>query len=245
MWIITVLLILCLGHISLSASPYGVIALKRNSGWRSYALLAIYGLKVLLASILGFILLFIGLTVIAALINLILLAFNYEAGAYTYLLDILKLKIYREIYLFEIIIIIIAFSISKKNLSNHDLDNLFFENQDTILKIVSDAIIEQQLVRITLKSRKIYIGRLIEDDPLSIIDMDNLSIVPFLSGYRKEDDLQMTIKNNYYKVYEAANLIDDQKITNLSKFTIVVKMSEVESIGFFDLEYMEKFEPIT
>ena len=84
----------------------------------------------------------------------------------------------------------------------------------------------------TLSDRKVYIGY-----PLDVKaeDFNDIRILPTLSGYRKDDTLELELTTNYDKVLNS----DDDVVTE--SFLVTVPVREIVHAHLFDLERYEKY----
>jgi hypothetical protein len=76
----------------------------------------------------------------------------------------------------------------EKAVEQNEFDSLFLK-----------SVNEKKLISVTLSNRKVYIGWVLEVTPSSakVISPSYLRILGLFSGYRKEDNLELTIENNY------------------------------------------------
>ncbi len=128
--------------------------------------------------------------------------------------------------------------------------NLVDSVEDTIINLGSElektlleAQIAKQLICVTLKNRKIYIGYVLEPTlQTSRLNTTNsyLVILPAFSGYRSDENLKITITENYLPVINDVNYL---KELNLSEedFSIVISESEVISVNKFDERIYQGF----
>lgn len=92
-------------------------------------------------------------------------------------------------------------------------------------------------VFISMKSRKVYIG-LITNSGIEHGKLDYISIIPLISGYRKEDDFRFVETVQYAEMYKA---IDRSR---LGEFTAALPVEEIESAKFFDYAVYEHFKSL-
>jgi len=119
------------------------------------------------------------------------------------------------------------------------------------LKINENTLLQQggdlHFSLLVLKSNKCYIGVVMKTPKLSIVSGEKkyIEFLPFLSGYRNNDDKIMHITTNYAE--KILNHIDEnpiQKTTeektlnddSLLKFIVVLPVDNIESFRFFDLD---------
>lgn len=90
-------------------------------------------------------------------------------------------------------------------------------------------------VMVTLKSRKVYIGPL-TNSGIEHGKLEYVSVIPFISGYRREDDFKVERTVNYSEIYRES---DPAK---LDDFRTVLPISEIESIRQFDGKVYKNFQ---
>lgn len=107
--------------------------------------------------------------------------------------------------------------------------------------LIDRAFQEESLIELSLHSRKTYIGLVPESGIGTVSDSDaDVVLIPMLSGYRKEDTLELVITTNYVGVmlaYPEENLGRD-----LRGFQVVIPLSEVVSARMFDLDVYQAFQ---
>jgi hypothetical protein len=119
-------------------------------------------------------------------------------------------------------------------------------------KLFLEAMADQDLVQVTLASRKVYIGV-----PLSGADFlkqEYISLLPGLSGHRDKDTLKLVHDINYNAHYEALdqkfeaererNVGGDFKGTSagdraarLSAYRVVIPIKDIANISFYDSDF--------
>ena len=131
--------------------------------------------------------------------------------------------------------------------------------ENDLKNTIYEAMTAGDVIQITLESRKVYIGfvfSLNTEDMLHGADYISLWVV--MSGYRRTDNLALTLTNNYTEQYDKilgshgesntslglASMImhksfsDNSAIilarSKLQKFTIVIPTSKIVSVGYFD-----------
>lgn len=118
------------------------------------------------------------------------------------------------------------------------------KNQDGLLWIALESMEKSTTVKISLKSKKIYVG-LVHGEQFERMDFDNLIILPYLSGYRDKDTLRFVVNVNYADFYKQHGVFDSDKwyeneaVTN---FQLGIRVGEIESISFFDVATFNKMK---
>jgi len=133
-----------------------------------------------------------------------------------------------------------------------EIGNAFFDREKNIKRaiklvgnefelILKSSFSDSQLIQITLKNEKVYIGWVKE---LPIPSISNyIRIIPAISGYRNEE--RKTILNTHYlNVY--SEYIQEGRITNIKELNVDLIISNIEiiSVSYFDLEMYEKFNKL-
>ena len=101
-------------------------------------------------------------------------------------------------------------------------------------KLVIQSTYTLAPVCITLKSKKVYIGPM-HDVSVEHGELEYVSFIPFISGYRKEKTHQLIKEIYYAKVYSQI------KPERLTDFSTVIPVSEIESIRLYDDDLYEIF----
>lgn len=247
MWIVFILVVLCLGYIQSTSTPFGRATLKRCQGWESYAHLAKNGIGLLFYGILLTLMLSGALYVLATLAYVVIWLVSAEISPYQLVYDFLSLSFFRGVKVYEALIVLFSFFYYLGQLKNEKTSESWkesFKNQDALLNVVLEAAESQRPLRISLKSRKVYIG-IVESEQFERADLDNLAIIPYLSGHRDKDTLEMRIDHSYYSVYMKNNILESDDFSMLSKFRVVIRLSEVETLSLFDIDYYSDFHDDT
>lgn len=246
MAIFAVLLILISGYIYAQAVPYERIKLKRSNGWEAYVYLAKHGLSFLFTAVMIVTAVFF----LSFVIELFLSIFDR-----TLYLDIM----YRGISFSEktntnvviiTIITLLSFRVGVTEARLKSNDNNWLEilrKEDGMLNVIIESMAEHRTVKVSLKSRKIYIG-LIQSEQFESTDLENIVIIPYISGYRDKDKLRIFFDCNYITVYINNNMLstnsplNEGHMRNLDRFRLVIRVDEIESISLFDASYYKQFK---
>lgn len=244
MAIFLVLLTLVLGFKYAEAVPYEKVKLKRSDGWEAYVYLAKHGINFLIAAV---------IIVTAALLIFFSVEYLLQLKDKTLYLDITYKNINFSKFntnnfgVLGAIVLISFFICSRMALLKKSKDwRTELKKEDSILSLLIEAVDKLETVKISLKSRKVYIG-LIEPDQFEISDLENIVIIPYMSGYRDKDKLRLEFDCNYIVVYVKNGLLPEQGLDithmkNLNSFRLAIRMDEIESISLFDPTYYEQFE---
>lgn len=99
---------------------------------------------------------------------------------------------------------------------------------DAFDRILFEALEKSDLVLICLSSRKAYVG-LVEGTGIEHADTDNVTIIPFISGYRDKDDLTFKEVHKYSDHYD-----QHSKPLSLYDFRTVIPRPQIVSVSLFD-----------
>ena len=108
------------------------------------------------------------------------------------------------------------------------------ESGDHIELIILESIDQEDLVEVTLKSRKSYIGVALKSRMLNISEPD-ISIVPIASGYRNKETLELEMTTNNARMIS-------ESYRDFHDFRVVIPKSEIVSVRLFDPELYQRFQ---
>lgn len=255
MGILIILYILVLGYHYAISVPYEKIKLKRSAGWESYVYLAKHGFSFLIQSLIILFLTVIWSLFVGLIVKLILANCGYTFS-FLKIFNLINGLNYKGVNLiYTSFIAYFSWEACKSGVeysrSKNQLEEL--RNEDAILNIVIDALLKRDTVKISLKSLKVYIG-MIQSEQFERTDLDNITIIPILSGYRDSNDLQLILNCNYVPVYVENGMFPEEKITTdkgllnqeelnkLDDFRLTIRLSEIESISLFDQAHFNQFK---
>ena len=110
---------------------------------------------------------------------------------------------------------------------------------DHIELLIDRAIEERKTIELSLRSRKTYIGAATESGIGAVSDTD-VVLIPLLSGYRKEDTLELVVTTNYSEII--SNYTGEGSGRTVRELRIVIPLSEVVSARLFDLDVYQAFQ---
>jgi len=134
----------------------------------------------------------------------------------------------------------------------YPLNWLFFDQSEALSKAIKEegesfeqmlekAIDKTKMVSITLKTNKVYIGA-VTSNYLPGGNRKYLKIIPFYSGYRNQEDMRIFITTNYARVYERMENGEIPGLSDKEDFELIILVTEIISINFFDLEAYKLFQ---
>ncbi len=112
---------------------------------------------------------------------------------------------------------------------------------DRMESLFLDSMMREMPVRITLKSRKVYVGMAecaVQQDQF---DSDFVVIIPLSSGYRDKDTLAYHDTHNYAEYYQHHQITLDSKPLSLRDFRMVIDRSQIETVSLFDTATYHSF----
>ncbi|NAS13014.1 hypothetical protein GTQ38_13445 [Flavobacteriaceae bacterium R33] len=129
------------------------------------------------------------------------------------------------------------------------------EEGNELEQLFLESAASGDLIQITLKNYKVYIGF---TDYISPPSKTNYFILtPVLSGYRESETKKFVITTNYQEVYreyyaesDAEELNpevneEDESVVEFPDIDIVIKQDEIITASFFDADLYSKFNPTT
>jgi hypothetical protein len=125
---------------------------------------------------------------------------------------------------------------ARKALKNEDVrQNAYREMaaMDGVESLLVQAIDEDMLIFVTLKSRKVYIGY-VAAPRIEHSHTQHLAIIPYISGYRDKDTLRYHEQHRYYELYLSKGITANSDGLNLQHFRHVIPMDQVEAVSLFD-----------
>lgn len=111
---------------------------------------------------------------------------------------------------------------------------------DGLERLLFESMAKGLLILVTLKSRKVYIGQ-VHEPRLIHGDVENIVIIPMLSGYRDKDTLKFTISHNYRDYYDKNAITQCDGYLRLTHFRTVIPASEIDSASLFDIRTYQQF----
>lgn len=108
-------------------------------------------------------------------------------------------------------------------------------------KLLYRAMKGEKYVMVTLRSGKVYIGRV----AISLAPEDETAfyLLPIKSGYREGDKQRLVITTHYDDVYDRISQAEDQAEEMISDFGVVVPVREVVTASLYRRDIHEKYFP--
>lgn len=235
MSVLAILLILALGYERILRDRGDYAILRRTSGWESYSYLAHAGVgQFFVGVIVSFILL------LAA--YLLLATFSGFGRLFS---PLQWLNYMAHLTVFAIPSPLFAFfffawvSIPKaREGALNDKERIKIRNIDSISELSITALERNMPLRVNLKSGKVYIGMMVEEQ-FERVDKDHLMMIPYMSGFRTKETGQMVLDCSYIDLYEKKQILSNTD--KMLEFRSVIRLNEVESISLFDFSLRQEF----
>lgn len=133
--------------------------------------------------------------------------------------------------------LIANFIIHLFGLYTHSISWAVSKHGDELEQLFRDSAIKGQLVQLTLKNEKVYLG--IVDKIPEPKKSNYITIIPFYSGYRNKDTKEMELTTSYAPIND---LIDKKEINpKVKKLMVVIKQDEIISAHPHDPEIYSSF----
>ena len=113
------------------------------------------------------------------------------------------------------------------------------KNGDEVEKLVTQSARKGNIIQLTLKNDKVYIGF---SESIPIPQKTNyLTISPLLSGYRDKETKRMVLTTDYFGVVRTfMEEIEEHEEVTL-KTDVIIKQDEILTANVFDLDVYERF----
>ena len=113
-------------------------------------------------------------------------------------------------------------------------------NGDLIELLIRESMEDQNLIEISLKTGKSYIGFAVESGIAKSGESD-ISLIPIESGYRDKDTKELEI-TTYYSLIIAESHPDAKSYLDYADFQIIIPKSEIISVRLFDPDVYQRFQ---
>ncbi|HFC8547237.1 TPA: hypothetical protein ACFRG8_001355 [Neisseria lactamica] len=247
MAVLFTMLVLVIGYHYARNLPSEKVNLKRSAGWETYVYLGFHGLRFLILALFSLIILWV-----LAFIVLRAIDYIFDSSIQIYLQRQITRILFDDIQVYHVLIAAFSWALCQSEIQDKTrkgntliVENI--KNYDGLLRLVIEAAAKQKPIRLSLKSRKIYVG-LVMEEQFESGDLDYVLIVPLVSGYRDKDTLDIFFDCSYLSVYEKHELLSgdeelsEEKLLKLNDFRLAIKAGEIESVAFFEFSVLNEFE---
>jgi len=101
------------------------------------------------------------------------------------------------------------------------------------LRLAQTALRREMPISLTLKTRKVYIGYVVQTPNLKLAEQ-YIHLLPLVSGYREPTTLALKLTADYAKVYATGSV-------NVDDFSITIPLDSIDSANLFDPSAYELF----
>lgn len=223
----------------------------RTNGWTSYFYVAMHGCKFVVQGfglVLAFYLLLLAFSLLLSIPHLFSDSYKM-VDLYSWLTDKTILSHPAFFVLSMAASCFMAYSagdVARKAIKEESVRQAAYREMaamDGIESLLVQAIDEDMLVFVTLKSRKVYIGY-VAAPRIEHSHTQHLAIIPYISGYRDKDTLRYHEQHRYYELYLNQGIAANQheRGLNLQHFRHVIPMDQVEAVSLFDTATYASFD---
>ncbi len=215
----------------------------RTNGWTSYFYVAMHGCKFVIQGFGLVLFLYLLLLAVSLLISIPhLFSASYQMkDLYSWLTDktILSYPVFFVLSMAAAsFMAYVAGDVARKAIKNEEVRQAAYREMaamDGVESLLVQAIDEDMLIFVTLKSRKVYIGY-VAAPRIEHSHTQHLAIIPYISGYRDKDTLRYHEQHRYYELYLEKGIAANQhdRGLNLQHFRHVIPMDQVEAVSLFD-----------
>ena len=256
MAVLLIFLVLVLGYQYAVHIPAEQIKLRRSAGWETYVYLGFHGLRLIVAGLLACIALSLPAYLLAWFVDSVAGWFSISSGWVGKITAAARYVLFDGIQVYHAVIAFFAYCICQNGINERKQEDWQqqMKHHDPVLQLLMQSMYTSVPVRISLKSRKVYVGHVLQEQ-FSSAETDYILVIPLLSGYRDKDKLDIFYDCNYSAVYDKHHLFDDNQLTDgevlqLKDFRVAIRGSEIESVALFkpeisaDFEYYAKPDPV-
>lgn len=213
---------------------------RRTFGWDVYFLVALYGCIFVLQGIIATAIVWLGLLLTSMGMN----ALPGLTGSDDHRLQMTFMN-WSFLGIQAPVVIILAFAIlfclyrsnwsKSANLSSNERRRLYkyLSRANGIEGLIYQCMETGQLAWLTLKSQRVYIG-MIHTASVDSTTINNIVLIPMLTGYRERDSAELKIENNYSALYASKNITLTSEPESALHFRKVILLEQVESLSLFN-----------
>ncbi|WP_210480438.1 hypothetical protein [Pantoea ananatis] len=220
----------------------------RSNGWNSYFYVAMHGCKFAIQGFMMTLLIYLLLMITTLIFKFIsLFAPALYVNFFSWMTETTVMS-YPLFFLLSMgMAVLLAYEQgvkAKRELENEENRLKAYREmaqQDGIESLLVQAIDEDKLIFVTLKSRKVYIGY-VAAPRIEHQETQHLAIIPYISGYRDKDTLRYYEQHRYYDLYLSKNVTADSSPLNLRHFRHVIPMDQIEGVSLFDTKTYKSFD---
>lgn len=254
MGVILLMVVLVVGFLYTNNHPPSRYRQKRSTGWNAYFHVAAWGL---LFCILG------GLAALGILIFLDLLSIFLSIPSHLPWFDYTVPWLGRDLFSLHIpggfgvgtvVSLMLSASMSfgmaiqhqnrmKANYEEQMKEYKKVAEADGLEALLFDSMQQNLLVLISLKSRKTYVGK-VHQARFIHADLENIVIIPMLSGYRDKDTLTFKQEHSYTDYYKEHVISDKSQPLSIYDFRTVISRSEIDTASLFDPDTFKRFSQL-
>lgn len=212
---------------------------RRSIGWDVYFLVALYGAIFVLQGLVATAAVWLVLLIICSISNVLHLMPGEHLRWQMEFMNWSFLGIQAPVVM--MLVLAVLFCLYRSNwsasarLNGNGRKDLYqqLSKSNGVEQLLYQCMQEGELVWITLKSRRIYIG-MVHAATFEYEHTANIVLIPMLSGYRDSQTLNMAIEHNYSRWYAEHDITLTSEPKNAMAFRKVLMVSQIESLSLFD-----------
>jgi hypothetical protein len=255
MGVLLLMVVLVVGFLYTNVHPVSRYKQMRSTGWNAYFHVASWGLFFTLVGCIASLVLMYSLDLISLIFRIPSIIFT----SLDYSVPLFGRSIFQHhlpggfavgTLLSFVLAALIAFgkALQSKNLmksSPKDQEEEYRKvaESDGLEALLFDSMRQNLLVLISLKSRKAYVGK-VQQTRFVHADLENIVIIPMLSGYRDKDTLTFVSVHSYTEYYREHVISQVSEPLTINDFRTVIPRNEIESASLFDPETFKKFNEL-
>lgn len=109
-----------------------------------------------------------------------------------------------------------------------------------IEELMIEASLTAFAVKVTMKSKKVYIGW-VRKPALEHGKLEYISLIPLLSGARSEDEHRVRFFTNYHNHYQNSGVYNGTSRISMDQYRVVLPVEEIDNASLFDLTTYANF----
>ncbi|MBP2168854.1 hypothetical protein J2125_002046 [Erwinia toletana] len=214
--------------------------IKRSFGWDVYFLVALYGCIFVLQGVFATGLVWLILLAISASLNTLPQLVGMQHHDYQ-----MEFMNWSFLGIQAPVVVMLSFAIllclyrsnwaGSARLSSSGRQKLYkrLTRANGVEGLLFQCMEQGELAWITLKSRRIYIG-MIHTASIDSTTVNNVVLIPMLSGYRDSKSFEFCVEHNYSAWYAEHGITLNSEPKSALAFRKVILLDQIESLSLFD-----------
>lgn len=254
MGVVFLMVILVVGFLYTNHHPPSRYRQKRSTGWNAYFHVAAWGLLFTLAGSIVSVLIMLLFDAFSLLLRLPAYLFSFEYTVPWFGRELFNWKLPGGLGVGSLVSFLGAALIAYgRALQSQMRIKTSYEEQvkeykkvaeaDGLEALLFDSMNQNLLVLISLKSRKAYVGT-VHQSRFIHADLENIVIIPMLSGYRDKDTMSFKQVHSYTNYYNKHVISEESEPLSIYDFRTVIPRSEIDTASLFDPATFKQFNEL-